>query len=190
MQEEMTDIKEALRIVCSYLNANDMKYVVVGGVAVMYHGVPRTTVDIDFILDLADSQTDAFFDYLGNMDFDVEPTSMKELLQEGSHCTVFVGDSLLRLDLQNANSYFDRMTIARAVQVQHLGVTLNLGSLEDTLINKLLFQGEQDMRDALGIYTRHESEVDEEYIEKMCESLNILDVWFKFKYDYQKQKSI
>ena len=190
MQEEMTDIEQALRIVCSYLNDNDMKYVVVGGIAVMYHGVPRTTVDINFILDLDGSQTDSFFDYLGTMQFDVQPKSMKELLQEGSQCTVFVGDSLLRLDLQNVNSNSDRMTLERAIQVHHLGIALNLGSLEDTLINKLLFQGEQDMRDALGIYTRHESNVDEEYIEKMCESLNILDVWLKFKDEYQQQKTI
>ncbi len=180
----MTDIEETLRIVCSYLNENDMKYVIVGGIAVMYHGVPRTTVDIDFILDLNDSQIDALFSYLHKNHFDVEPKTMKNLLQEGSHCTVFVDDSLLRLDLQNANSHFDRRTLERAIKVHHLGITLNLGSPEDTLINKLFFQGEQDMRDALGILARHEDELDEAYIQEVCNSLGILDVWLEFKKGY------
>ena len=78
----MTDIEETLKLVCSFLNENDMRYVIVGGIAVMYHGVPRTTVDIDFILDLGEPQLDLFFEYLSENQFDVEPKIMKELLQE------------------------------------------------------------------------------------------------------------
>ena len=44
----MTDIEKVLRVVCEFLNENNMRYVVVGEIAMMYHGVPRTTVDIDF----------------------------------------------------------------------------------------------------------------------------------------------
>ncbi|MBN2228249.1 MAG: hypothetical protein JW779_01575, partial [Candidatus Thorarchaeota archaeon] len=108
--------------------------------------------------------------------------------REGSPCTIFVGNSLLRLDLQNVNSEFDRKTVERAIQVHHLGTRLNLGSREDTLINKLLFQGEQDMRDALGIFARHETELDEEYIEDMCHSLNLGEVWFEFRQKYLDSK--
>jgi hypothetical protein len=32
---------------------NDVRYVVIGGVAVILHGVPRTTYDLDLIVDLA-----------------------------------------------------------------------------------------------------------------------------------------
>lgn len=37
--------------VCSLLNAFDVKYVVVGGFAVAFHGVVRATKDIDILID-------------------------------------------------------------------------------------------------------------------------------------------
>jgi hypothetical protein len=186
----MMDIEETLKLVCGFLNKNDMRYVIVGGIAVMYHGVPRTTVDIDFILDLDETEFDAFMSYLDRNGFDIESKAVKELLKEGSHSTAFVGDSLLRLDLQAVNTEFDRLTIDRAIQIQHLGTMMRLGSAEDTLINKLLFQGEQDLRDALGILTRHEEEIDETYIEDTCRFLGILDFWYKFKKSYQENRGV
>ena len=60
----MEEFPEILRLVCSYLNENNIDYVVVGGVAVMYHGVPRTTVDIDFIIQIDDQDIPAFDDFL------------------------------------------------------------------------------------------------------------------------------
>lgn len=36
------------------LSAKEVRYVVVGGVAVVLHGVPRTTYDLDLVVDLAE----------------------------------------------------------------------------------------------------------------------------------------
>jgi len=58
------DIVEVLRLVCGYLNGNDMAYVIVGGIVVMYHGVPRTTVGIDFILRLENYEIEQFASFL------------------------------------------------------------------------------------------------------------------------------
>ena len=35
----MEEFPEILKFVCTYLNENEIDYVIVGGVAVMYHGV-------------------------------------------------------------------------------------------------------------------------------------------------------
>ena len=35
------------------LQASNVRYVVVGGTAVILHGVPRTTADLDVVVDLA-----------------------------------------------------------------------------------------------------------------------------------------
>ena len=45
----MDEFAEILKYVSAYLNDHEIDYVIVGGVAVMYHGVPRTTVDIDIL---------------------------------------------------------------------------------------------------------------------------------------------
>lgn len=41
-------MKETLLSVCALLNKYDVEYMVIGGVAVIYHGYTRATSDIDF----------------------------------------------------------------------------------------------------------------------------------------------
>ncbi|MDF1538801.1 MAG: hypothetical protein P1Q69_07855 [Candidatus Thorarchaeota archaeon] len=177
----MDDISQVLKIVCDFFNKNDMKYVVVGGIAVMYHGVPRTTVDIDFIIDLNDEEITQFVSFMQSENFEVALDDALDSMREKTHIIVFVGDGLLRLDLQGVISDFDRKTLNRSIFVSHLGTSLNLGSVEDTLINKILFQGEQDLRYALGIITRNREMLDFEYVEEMCMKLGIHKEWKIFK---------
>ncbi|MGY5863612.1 MAG: DUF6036 family nucleotidyltransferase [Candidatus Thorarchaeota archaeon] len=176
----MEEFPEILQFVCSYLTENEIDYVVVGGVAVMYHGVPRTTVDIDLILQIDDDDIPAFVDFLNSNRFSATVQDMKVALKEKSHSTVFFANSLLRLDIQGVNSNFDRMTLDRAILIELFDTPIKLGTAEDTIINKILFQGEQDLRDALGILSRKEHELDFTYIESTCKQLKILDGWRSF----------
>ncbi len=180
----MNDIEEVLRLVCNFLNEQNMRYVIVGGIAVMFHGVPRTTVDIDIILDMSDAELKEFTGFLKREKFNVDYDTMRELIHDGSHSTVFLHEGLIRLDLQGVNSEFDQETLDRAIEVNYSDCNLRIGSVEDTLINKLYFQGEQDLRDALGIYARHKRELDEVYIAEMCNVLGILKSWVSFKEKY------
>ena len=182
----MAELPEILQSVCDYLNKADIDYAVVGGVAVMFHGVPRTTVDIDFIIEINDEELTAFVDFLNSTGFEASADDLRIALSENSHCTAFYGNSLLRLDIQGVNSLFDRMTLERAVSVVFMNTTIKLGTAEDTLVNKILFQSEQDLRDALGILFRNREQLDFEYIESTCRMLNILDKWDSFLNDSEK----
>ncbi len=50
--------------VCGALNRARVRYVVVGGVAVVLHGYPRLTADLDLVVDLAPEQAAAAIDAL------------------------------------------------------------------------------------------------------------------------------
>ncbi len=176
----MEEFPEILRILCSYLNESEIDYVVVGGVAVMYHGVPRTTVDIDLIIQSNDDEIPGFVEFLNSKGFDANVEDLRVALREKSHSTIFFADSLLRLDIQGVNSQFDRMTLDRAIAIELFNTTIKLGTAEDTLINKILFHGEQDLRDALGILSRRQPQLDIAYIESTCKKLKILDDWKRF----------
>jgi len=139
----------------------------------MYHGVPRTTVDIDIILQIEDEQISSFVDFLNSRGFSSSATDIRTAFKENSHSTSFFKDTLLRLDIQGVNSTFDRMTLDRAIEVNLFGTLVRIGSIEDTFVNKILFQGEQDLRDALGILKRNLESLDFEYIKSTCEMLGI-----------------
>ncbi|MGY5871847.1 MAG: nucleotidyltransferase [Candidatus Thorarchaeota archaeon] len=176
----MDEFPEILQYVCSYLNEQGIDYVIVGGVAVMYYGVPRTTVDIDILLQIDETAINPFSEFLISKGFDASADDMRAAFAECSHSTIFYLDSALRLDIQGINSQFDQMTIDRAVTIDLFDVILKLGSLEDTLINKILFQGEQDLRDAHGIYRINHELLNISYIEDTCKMLGIFEKWTDF----------
>lgn len=155
-------------------------YVVVGGIAVMYHGVPRTTVDIDLILQLDTDSVDSFVSFLHDNNFDVTSRDIIDVLTTESHCTVFMNNSIFRIDLQGVNSLFDRWTLERAIEVELFGTAVRLATAEDTIVNKLLFASEQDCRDAMGIYLRQRDSLDYDYIQRALSLLNIADRWSIF----------
>jgi len=176
----MNEFGKVLRIVCGFLNENEIEYVVVGGIAIMYHGVPRTTTDIDLIVRMKTAEMGPFVAFLSSQGFHARIEDLTTALKEGSHCTFFYGRSLLRLDIQGVVSDFDRMTLERAVKVNHLGTIVSLATAEDTLVNKVYFQGEQDLRDALGIYVRIRDKLDLSYVESTSRLLGVENKWKSF----------
>ena len=183
----MEEFPEILQLVCEFLNENKIEYAIVGGVAVMYHGVPRTTVDIDIILQIEDKQILTFTEFLNSRGFSSSATDIRAAFAEKSHSTSFFKDTLLRLDIQGVNSAFDKMTLDRAIEVNLFGTLVRIGSIEDTFVNKILFQGEQDLRDALGILNRNSESLDFEYIRATCEMLGILEQLEQFLKDSESK---
>jgi hypothetical protein len=141
VRDRMHEFRSALELVSGYLNSKRIEYAIVGGVAVMFHGVPRTTVDIDIILDIGEDEIKPLVEFLNSHGFVASVEDMEAALGDDSHCTVFFGDSLLRLDIQGVNTEFDKLKLERAIRVDLLSSDVRLGSAEDTLINKILFQG-------------------------------------------------
>ncbi len=94
----------------------------------MFHGVPRTTVDIDIIASIKEDDIHSFVDYLNSQGFAASAQDMKAALWEQSRCTVFFGNSLLRLDIYGLNSRFDKLTLERAIDVELFGTSVKLGS--------------------------------------------------------------
>lgn len=74
----MSNIREALKKICELLNKHDVEYILIGGVAVGFHGFPRSTADIDFWYKPTD---DNFVRILKALtDFGVDTSSLDDLV--------------------------------------------------------------------------------------------------------------
>lgn len=183
----MDEFPEILQYVSDFLTSENIDYVIVGGVAVMYHGVPRTTVDIDIILQIDDSKISHFVEFLNSKGFIVSIADFQDAFATNSHSTIFYRNSMLRLDIQGVYSDFDQMTLNRAITVRLFETGIKLATAEDTLVNKILFESEQDLRDAFGILARNRENLDFVYIESISSLLNILDKWKSFLSDFENE---
>jgi len=65
----MRTVEQILDIVCEFLNMNSINYVIVGGSAVLFYGNPRTTLDIDYVIQLADENIPELIQFLQDNGF-------------------------------------------------------------------------------------------------------------------------
>ncbi len=173
----MRDMDEIILLVCDFLDRENIDYVIVGGLAVIFYGTPRTTMDVDMVLKIPEDKIDDFIRFLKENDFFADKWDLEMSFRERSHCTIQDKRSMLRLDIKGAYTDTDRETINRRVSFEYKGKNLYIASAEDTIINKLLFGREQDIRDAEGIYVRQLPRLETQYIEKRCKKLHI---WKEF----------
>lgn len=177
----MRDPEDILKLVCRFLNESGAEYAIVGGFAVMYHGRPRATADIDFIMSMTPTDVDPFVAFLLGNGFFASAEDMRSAFEEGAHCTVEDRETLFRLDIRNASGEMDMRVLAHRVRVMFDDVPLFLASAEDTIINKLLFGREMDIHDALSIWVRRAGKLDTGYIVQNCDRLGCRDALERLK---------
>ena len=65
------EFEDFIKRVITSLNKSDLKYVIVGGFAAIFRGKPRTTMDLDLIIEDNHQKLYKFLDELKKVEFDV-----------------------------------------------------------------------------------------------------------------------
>ncbi len=177
---------DILEIVCGFLNRKGIDYVIVGGVVVLFHGIPRTTMDVDIVLQTEGLDVAGFVGFLKKNDFYASIDDMRDAFQEKSHCTVQDKQSMIRLDIQGMYNEMDHRTFMRRTDFVHKGTKIFIASPEDTIANKLVFGSEQDLKDAEGIYIRQMGKLDMKYLEEICEEMGVRNALAEMKERVEK----
>lgn len=177
----MRNIDELFSLVCEFLNKEKIDYVIVGGLVVILQGVPRTTFDVDLILQIPESKIKSFITFLIRNDLFANEEDLRVAFKEKSHCTIEDKKSMLRLDIKGIYTEFDEETLKRRKSFNYKGTKLYIASPEDTIASKLLFGSEQDIKDAEGIYVRQRGKLDLNYLKKRCRKLNVYSEFLAMK---------
>jgi len=159
--------------VSEYLNERETKYVIVGGIAVIAHGNPRTTMDLDVIVQLGESGLVDFAKYLKIQGFFSYPEEMIEAFRQRSHFSAIEKISLFRIDIKGVYDENDRKTLENRMFKDFHGISMYIATPEDTIANKLYCGSEQDIRDAESIYTRQGETINGAYLEERCADLGM-----------------
>lgn len=169
----MKKIEEVLETTVRYLNRENIDYVFIGGIAVMVYGNPRTTVDLDLVIEVDKEELEDFADYLSEQGFFADFEDMKQAFREKSHFSAEEEDSLFRLDVKGVYEPKERITLQNRNEIEYEGMEVYVASPEDTIANKLYYGSEQDIEDAESVYVRQEEKLDDEYLEERCEALGV-----------------
>lgn len=137
----MAEIEDILSRLEKIFQATKLKYVIVGGIAVIHYGHVRGTQDIDIIIEDDSSKISQFLGLLRRYKFDVMEDQFKIAYQERTNISIFDKKSFLRLDIKVADKLREHDVLNNAVLEKILGKELYVASLEYVLIGKIIYMG-------------------------------------------------
>lgn len=178
----MTTQADLLSAIGDRLEQAGIPYMVVGSIAGSFHGEPRTTVDIDIVIDPSAESLRSFVDSLAPSDYYVAENAAIEAFQRRTsfniveHATGWKVDLLVRRDRPFSRAEFERRFTAPL-----FGRDTPLATAEDVVIAKLewakLGESERQLRDVAGILAVSGDELDREYVERWIDELELGDAW-------------
>jgi hypothetical protein len=152
-----------------WLDACGVEHLVVGGLAVVAVGEPRTTADIDVIAFVDPRRAEALVAEALAAGFEADEEAERRRLEETG--TLRLARGLFHLDVIVASLPFERAALSRSFVKTMFGRPVRLPTPEDLILLKVVAGRDKDLLDAVGVVRRHSAHLDRRYIEATLQEL-------------------
>lgn len=164
----MTGLERSLKAIVSFLESRKVPYMVIGGIANLVWGVPRSTLDIDVTVWAAKDREEALIRELA-----AEFVSLAEdpasFAAETRVLPLRVMD--FRVDILFGGLPYEERAIRRAKTVELAGCSARVCSPEDLVIHKIISERPRDQEDVRGIIRSVGKKLDRTYLEPIVQGL-------------------
>ena len=127
------------------LRSHDVRYVVIGGIAAILHGVPRATLDLDILIEASNQNAEALLKALEEAGMGTALMISPEQLLK-NEVTIF--NDCVRLDVQTATPGIDFDEVwANRETMHYKGTEFPVLSVSDLLKSKLAAGRPVDLQD-------------------------------------------
>lgn len=162
-----------------------LRYLVGGSVASSVSGEPRTTLDVDIVVAMVETDVDRFLAALGS-EFYADDAAIRRAVRQHSSANLIHQPSAIKVDLFIAGgSPLDEQQIGRRHRVQvseNPNRYLYVHTPEDILLQKLRWfrlgqeVSDRQWRDVLGILLVQGEALDHDYLSRGAETLGVVDL--------------
>ena len=138
----MSTFAEAFAHLLAVLDRMEIPYEVGGSVASSAHGIPRTTLDVDIVVNLKPDQIDSFAAELSS-EFYADASQIREAFAMGRAANVIHLDSVWKFDLfplrndDYSRTEFGRRSFRAIRPDGREAIECSVASVEDTILRKL-----------------------------------------------------
>jgi len=177
-------ISEVLQRITTALDQHNIAYMLTGSFASAYYGTPRSTQDIDIVVEATPAQLRSLVQslpvdqYYSDLDAALQAHKTESMFNVIDLSTGWKIDLIIR-----KSRPFSREEFHRRVRVRLQGVSLFIASAEDIVIAKLEWskkaQSQRQIEDAAAILRAQPETLDRSYIEKWTGELDLEDEWDK-----------
>jgi hypothetical protein len=171
-----------LAAIVTLLDRAGIPYMVVGSFASTFHGEPRTTRDLDLVIDPSAPQLDALLASLDPDRYYVDPDVARDALARRTMFNVIEIATAWKIDLVIRKARpFSIEELGRRTRVTIQGVEVATATAEDTIIAKLEWAksggSQRQLDDVAAILRIRGPALDLPYVEKWVGLLGLDEVW-------------
>jgi hypothetical protein len=170
------------------LDRAGIPHMLAGSFASSYHGDPRTTNDIDLVIDPTREALEGFVRGLDADHYYVSESAALDAFSRRRQFNVILLDSGWKADLIVCkNRPFSRSEFARRQPAEIDEIRVFIATAEDTVIAKLEWaragESERQLRDVSGILELRHAALDLDYIREWVHELGLVGEWDRVRRD-------
>jgi len=159
------DFAGLISSVARELARRELPFMIIGGHAVLLHGRPRLTEDLDITLGVDPSRLSDIQSVCDTLGLVPLPSDLEQFVR-----STFVlparAESGVRVDFIFSTTPYEGLAIERAVRVELEGVAVPFATAEDLILHKLFAGRPRDLEDVSGIVLRQRGKLDWDYLEQ------------------------
>jgi hypothetical protein len=169
------------RIVAA-LNSAAIPHMLAGSFASGIHGTPRSTQDLDIVIDPSSDSLNRFLEALAGDDVYLDADVARDEFKRRGQFNVIDTSTFWKADLIFRKARpFSRSELDRRVPANVLGVDVFVATAEDTVLAKLewskLGESDRQLRDVSGILEVKGASLDAAYVERWLDELGVRELW-------------
>ncbi len=154
------DFTGLIAALASRLREGGIPFMLIGGQAVLLHGQPRLTEDIDVTLGVTPDELPTLEQLCRELGLKPLPENLPDFVRRTFVLPALHADTRIRVDFIFSTTPYERQAIERAVEVELKGVAVPFATAEDLILHKLFAGRPRDIEDAQGVVRRKETEID------------------------------
>lgn len=184
-QEPTTTVTSSQRLlnrISQGLQSAGIPYMVVGSFASAYHGIPRSTQDLDIVVSLEMDTLDQMLSTLSEPGCYLSREAAEEAVRNQGQFNLIDGGTGWKVDfIVCKNREFSQQELARRREAVLEGCEVYVASPEDTVISKLEWAkdslSERQLRDVAGILDVCGDTLDKDYLQRWIAELDLTEIF-------------
>ncbi|MCI0434399.1 MAG: nucleotidyltransferase family protein [Gemmatimonadetes bacterium] len=157
------DFEALIARIAAALQARNIPFMLIGGQAVLLHGEPRLTQDIDITLGVSPDRLQTVLDACTSAQLTALPEDVPGFVRD-TFVLPAAAASGIRVDFIFSTTPYEAVAIDRAVTVEICGTAVPFATAEDLVLHKLFAGRPRDIEDAKGVVRRKGDGLDWEYL--------------------------
>lgn len=146
------------------LDDKELPFMVIGGQAVLVHGEPRLTQDVDITLAASPQRLDDVLSVCRSVGLDPLPDHVDAFVRDTFVLPAADPGTGIRVDFVFSTTPYEAEAVRRAIPTDVGGTPVPFASAEDLILHKLFAGRPRDLEDVAGIVRRKGTRIDWDYV--------------------------